>query len=152
MTATTIEKPKKVGDAFAVPEQTRGRNVSGRNWKKVATKRTSSLVKAAFNNQTKSYEQRRADKLRRKEVLELQKQLQEERVQAIRDKKERRLENERRRAENEYEHAKKLAQQLNTSKLKSTMKTMSKKQLRQIKKTRVNNKTGAVEFVPAYSK
>ena len=85
-------------------------------------------------------------------VLELQKQLTEERVQAIRDKKERRLENERRRTENEYEHAKKLSQSLNNTKLKSTLKAMSKKQLRQIKKTRVNTKTGAVEFVPAYSK
>ena len=82
----------------------------------------------------------------------MQKQLMEERVQALRDKKERRLENEKRRAENEYENAKKSAQTLNNSKLKSTMKSLSKKQLRQIKKTRVNNKTGAVEFVPVYSK
>ena len=152
MTAVSSEKPHKLGDAFASAEQTRGRNVSGRNWKTVATKRTSSLRKTAFNNQTKSYEQRRAEKLRRKEVLELQKQLQEERVQGLRDKKERRLENERRRAENEYENAKKSAQHLNNTKLKSTMKALSKKQLRQIKKTRVNNKTGAIEFVPAYSK
>ena len=152
MTAVASEKPKKLGDAVAVAEPTRGRNVSGRNWKPVATKRTSSLRKTAFNGQIKSYEQRKAEKLRKKEMLELQKQLQEERVQGLRDKTERRLENERRRAENEYENAKKSAQHLNTSKLKSTMKAMSKKQLRQIKKTRVNNKTGVVEFVPAYSK
>jgi Cgr1 family len=130
----------------------RGRNVSGRSWKKVATKRSSSLVKTAANNLTKSWEQRRAEKLQRKEVLELQKQLTDERVKAIRDKKERRLENEKRRAENEFENAKKLAHNLNTSKLRTTLKSMSKKQLRQIKKTRVNNKTGAVEYVPAYSK
>ncbi|CAB9499847.1 expressed unknown protein [Seminavis robusta] len=129
-----------------------GRNASGRSWKKVATKRSSSLTKTKVNNQTKTWEQRRAEKLHRKEVLELQKQLTEERVKAIRDKKERRLENEKRRTENEYEHAKKLSQSLNNSKLKSTLKTMSKKQLRQIKKTRVNTKTGAVEFIPAYSK
>ena len=152
MTAVASDKPNKIGDAFAVAEVTRGRNVSGRNWKTVATKRTSSLRKTTFNNQTKSYEQRKAEKLRRKETMEMQKQLQEERVQGLRDKKERRLENERRRAENEYESAKKSAQHLNTTKLKSTMKAMSKKQLRQIKKTRINNKTGVIEYVPAYSK
>lgn len=151
MTAVDV-KPRKTDDAPAKADTSRGQNVSGRNWKKVTTKRTSSLRKTAYNNQTKSWEERKAEKLRRKEILELQKQLKEERVQGLRDKTERRLENERRRTENEYENAKKSAQHLNTSKLKSTMKVMSKKQLRQIKKTRVNNKTGAVEFVPAYSK
>jgi Cgr1 family len=143
MTLTTETKPKVI---------VRGRNVSGRSWKKVATQRSSSLILTAANNLTKSWEQRQAEKLHRKEVLELQKQLTDERVQAIREKKERRLENEKRRAENEFENAKKLAHNLNTSKLRTTLKSMSKKQLRQIKKTRVNNKTGAVEFVPAYSK
>jgi rRNA-processing protein CGR1 len=134
------------------PEVIRGRNVSGRSWKAVQTKRTSALVKTAFKNQSKTWEQRQAEKQLRKETLELEKQLREERVQGLREKNERRLENERRRAENEYESAKKSAQTLNTSKLKSTLKAMSKKQLRQIKKTRMNTKTGAVEFVPAYSK
>jgi len=133
-------------------DTTRGQNVSGRTWKKVATKRTSSLRLTKHNNLTKSWEERQALKKERKETLELQKQLTEERVQVKRDKKARRLENEKRRAENEYEHAKKSAQNLNAGKLRSTLKTLSKKQLRQIKKTRVNNKTGAIEFVPAYSK
>ena len=152
MTASATA-PTKLGEiviATAKPEVTRGQCVSGRNWKKVATKRTSSLRTTKANNRTKSWEERKAEKLQRKEILELQKQLVDERVQGLRDKKERRLENEKRRAENEYENAKKSAQTLNVSKLKSTMKSMSKKQLRQIKKTRVNNKTGAVEFVPVY--
>ena len=34
----------------------------------------------------------------------------------------------------------------------SKMKAMSKKQLRMIKKTRMNNKTGVVELVDAYAK
>jgi len=138
--------------ATAKPEITRGQCVSGRSWKPVATKRTSSLRKTKINNNTRSYEEQKAEKLRRKETLELQKQLTEDRVKQIRDKKERQLENERRRAENEYEMAKKTAQTLNHSKLRSTMKAMSKKQVRQVKKTRVNNKTGATEFVPFYSK
>lgn len=149
-TATPNTKLGEIVIATAKPEATRGNCVSGRNWKMVATKRTSSLITTKANNRTKSWEERKADKLKRKEILELQKQLVDERVQGLRDKKERRLENEKRRAENEYENAKKSAQTLNASKLKSTMKSMSKKQLRQIKKTRVNNKTGAVEFVPVY--
>ena len=153
MTATTATATNKFGvveTASTKPEVTRGRCVSGRNWKQVATKRTSSLRTTRANNNTKSWEERKAEKLRRKETLDLQKQLEEERVQGLRDKKARRLENEKRRAENEYENAKKSAQTLNANKLKSTIKAMSKKQLRQIKKTRVNNKTGAVEFVPLY--
>lgn len=148
----TACKPIKTTNATAKPGEKRGQCVSGRSWKLVATKRTSSLRKTLVNNQVKSWEERKAEKLKRKEILELQKQLMDERVKGLRDKKERRLENEKRRMENEYENAKKTAQTLNTSKLKSTMKSMSKKQLRQIKKTRVNNKTGVVEYVPAYSK
>lgn len=140
------------GETFVKPDITKGRNVSGRSWKPVVAKRTSTLVKHKKNNLSRSFEERQAERLRRKETLELQKQLTEERVQSLRDKKERRLENERRRAENEFNTAKKSAQTLNAAKLKSTMKAMSKKQLRQIKKTRVNSKTGAVEYVPAYSK
>lgn len=75
-----------------------------------------------------------------------------ERREAAREKKERRLENERRRMENEYNNAKKSAQQLNLKKVGQTMKAMNKKQLRMIKKSRMNSKTGVVEFVGAYSK
>lgn len=130
----------------------KGRNVSGRSWKKTSQKRASSLIKTATNNQTKSFEERQALKRKRQETIELQKQLKEERIQQLRDKRERRIENEKRRAENEYESAKKSAQSLNLNKVHSKLKTMSKKQLRQIKKTRVNPKTGATEFVPAYAK
>jgi uncharacterized protein with gpF-like domain len=84
--------------------------------------------------------------------LELQTELREERRQAKIQKKERRLENERRRAENEYKQAQKSSKVLNTGKLRSTLKAMSKKQLRQIKKTRMNTKTGVIEYVPAYAK
>ena len=75
-----------------------------------------------------------------------------ERKQAIAEKKERRLENERRRMENEYNNAKKSAQRLNLSRVGQTMKAMNKKQLRMIKKSRMNSKTGVVEFVGAYAK
>lgn len=152
MNEVKTERSESKGETFVKPDITKGRNVSGRSWKPVVAKRTSTLVKHKKNNLTRSFKERQAEGLRKKETLELQKHLTEERVQGLRDKKERRLENERRRAENEYNTAKKSAQTLNAAKLKSTMKAMSKKQLRQIRKTRVNSKTGAVEFVPAYSK
>lgn len=132
--------------------QSKGRNVSGRSWKVRPQKRASTLIKTATNNRTKTFEQRLQEKLARKEALELQTELREERRQSKVQKKERRLENEKRRAENEFKQAQKTARSLNHGKLPSTLKAMSKKQLRQIKKTRLNPKTGVVEYVPAYSK
>mmetsp|Transcript_24939 Transcript_24939/g.40817 ORF Transcript_24939/g.40817 Transcript_24939/m.40817 type:complete len:172 (+) Transcript_24939:172-687(+) len=130
----------------------KGRNVSGRSWKVRPQKRASSLVKTKVNNRTKTWDERRQEKLARQEALELQSELREERRQAKILKKERRLENERRRAENEFKNAQKSAMELNAGRLKSTLKAMSKKQLRQIKKTRMNSKTGTLEYVPAYAK
>jgi hypothetical protein len=130
----------------------KGRNVSGRAWKKRNQKRASSLIKTSFNGQTKTWEQRQQDKMARKEMLEMQQELREERRQSKITKKERRLENEKRRAENEFKQAQRFTKTLNINKLPSTMKAMSKKQLRQIKKTRLNTKTGVVEYVPAFSK
>ena len=130
----------------------KGKNVSGRSWKVRPQKRASSIVKTKVNNASKTWEQRQQEKLARKEALELQNELREERRQAKIQKKERRLENERRRAENEYKQAQKNVKVLNTGKLRSTLKAMSKKQLRQIKKTRMNTKTGVIEYVPAYAK
>ena len=148
------EKQILKGDIIKILDgpSTKGRNVSGRAWKVRAQKRASSLVKTKVNNGSKTWEQRRQEKLARKEALELQSELREERRQAKIQKKERRLENERRRAENEFNNAQKSAKTLNTGKLKSTLKAMSKKQLRKIKKTRMNSKTGVLEYVSAYAK
>lgn len=142
------------GDIIKMLEEpsTKGRNVSGRSWKVRPQKRASTLVKTKVNNGTKTWDQRQQEKLARKESLELQSELREERKQSKILKKERRLENEKRRAENEFKQAQMSAKELNTGKLKSTLKTLSKKQLRQIKKTRMNTKTGVVEYVSAYAK
>jgi ADP-ribosylglycohydrolase len=130
----------------------KGRNVSGRPWKTAAQRPAVSLIKTEVNNQKKSWEKKLAEKIARKNILELQKQMEAERKEKIQQKKERRLENERRRAENEYKTIQRSAQTLNTSKVGITLKALSKKQLRQIKKTRVNPKTGVVEYVSAYAK
>lgn len=137
----------------ATPNRTpKGRNVSGRSWKARPQKRASSLVRTRFNNQVKPWEERQSLKRARKETLELQKEMENERRKEALEKKERKLENEKRRAENELKNLQKSVQTLNTHKVGTTLKAMSKKQLRQIKKTRLNVKTGVVEYVPAYAK
>jgi len=146
----TIMEGDIVKMSLEVP--TKGRNVSGRSWKVRPQKRASTLIKTKTNNQTKSFQERLREKNTRKEILEVQAELREERRQGKVLKKERRLENVKRRAENELKQAQKSAKQLNLGKLPSKLKAMSKKQLRQIKKTRLNPKTGVVEYVPAYSK
>mmetsp|Transcript_56868 Transcript_56868/g.115782 ORF Transcript_56868/g.115782 Transcript_56868/m.115782 type:complete len:179 (-) Transcript_56868:275-811(-) len=148
------DKQLMKGDIIKMLEEpsTKGRNVSGRSWKVRPQKRASTLVKTKVNNQRKTWDQRQQEKLARKEALELQSELREERRQSKILKKERRLENEKRRAENEFKNAQRSAKDLNTGKLKSTLKAMSKKQLRQIKKTRMNSKTGVLEYVSAYAK
>jgi rRNA-processing protein CGR1 len=130
----------------------RGRNVSGRSWKVRPQKRASTLTKTSTNGRATSWHEKRQAHLLQKETQEMQTELREERRLAKVQKRERRLEQERRRMENEFRAASQSAQTLNYSKVHTTLKTMSKKQLRQIKKTRMNPKTGVVEYVPAYSK
>lgn len=130
----------------------KGQNVSGRNWKMTPQKRASSLVKTKTNNLMSTWEQKQAERLQRQEALTLQKEMKEAKRQEAIAKKERRLENEKRRAENEYKVIQKSAQTLNLNKVGTTLKAMSKKQLRLVKKTRMNQKTGVVEYVPAYAK
>lgn len=137
-----------------VHKEPKGRNVSGRPWKVRTQKRASSLMKTKANNQVKSWEERQAEKRKRQEAKELQKEMLDEKRQKIEAKKERKLEQEKRRAENELKalEASKGIQKLNAKKVGVTLKALSKKQLRQIKKSRVNTRTGVVEYVPAYAK
>lgn len=130
----------------------KGRNVSGRSWKLRPQKRASSLVtKTIQNNRSKPWEIKMKEREARRLISEKEKNMQEEKKQALVQKKERKLENERRRQENEYKVASKSAQTLGKN-ADMKLKSMNKKQLRQIKKTRLNVKTGVVEYVGAYSK
>jgi len=136
-----------------VDNKPKGRNVSGRTWKVRAQPRASSLVTSiSLNRVSKGWEKKQAEKAQLKAVQELEKELKDATKKAIIEKKERRLEQEKRRAENEFKNAQNLAQTLNHKNMHLKLKAMNKKQLRQIKKTRMNVKTGAVEFVPAYAK
>ena len=148
-TSTVFAVPSALVPSGAPPK---GRNASGRPWKTQPQKRASSLIKTSVNNQTSTWDKKLEFRRVRQEAAELQKQLQEEkRIEAL-AKKERRLENEKRRAENEFKAMQHSVQSLNHKKVGVTLKALSKKQLRQIKKTRMNQKTGVVEYVPAYSK
>lgn len=130
----------------------KGRNVSGRSWKTRTQRRASSLVtQTKANNRSSSWEKKTAERKARTAVMEREKEMKEDRRQAVIAKKERRLEQEKKRAENEFNNAQKASQKLGKN-ADLKMKAMSKKQLRQIKKTRMNVKTGAVEYVSAYAK
>jgi hypothetical protein len=126
-----------------------GRTVSGRSWKNRSQKRASSVV---VKSSKTSWDERQAEKRDRQAIKSLQTQLMEESRQAAVLKKERRLENEQRRAENQFKSLQNSVQTLNHDKIGKTLKAMSKKQLRQVKKTRLNTKTGVVEYVSAYAK
>ena len=130
----------------------KGRNTSGRNWKQAPKKRFSSLMFTKKTNLSKSWEQHMADKEKKRIAKEKEKEIKDESKRLAIEKKERRLENERRRAENEFKMASRQSQSLNLNTVGQKMKAMNKKQLRMIKKTRMNTKTGVVEYVPAYSK
>lgn len=155
MSTSDLQKQLLDGNILAQIKETSkrtGRNVSGRSWKMRPQKRASTLVKTKCNNLASDWEKKNAIKQAKSEAKELQEELKQEKLKAIQLKKERRLENEKRRAENEFKLMQKSVQTLNPNKVGVTMKAMSKKQLRNIKKTRLNTKTGVVEYVSAYAK
>jgi len=134
------------------PEVPQGRNVSGRSWKLRPQKRASSLItKTAQNARSSTWAKKMKDREHRRAILEREKEMSAEKRQVNIQKKERRLENEKRRMENEFKVANNSAQRLGKNQ-DIKLKAMNKKQLRQIKKTRMNSKTGAIEFVSAYAK
>jgi len=157
MTGCTI--PVKTPNSFIPgdilkdkPKIPKGRNASGRNWKLRPQTRSSSLVtKTSQNARSTSWEKKMKEREQRRAILEREKEMQEERKRTNIEKKERRLENERRRMENEFRVASRSAQRLGKN-ADVKLKAMNKKQLRQIKKTRMNTKTGTIEYVSAYAK
>jgi hypothetical protein len=137
------------GDKPKVPK---GRSVSGRSWKFRPQKRASSLItKTVQNGRSTTWEKKMKEKELRRALMEREREMKEVKRQGILAKNERRLENEKRRMENEFKVASKSAQTLGKN-ADVKLKALNKKQLRQIKKTRMNTKTGAIEFVSAYKK
>ncbi|RMX69472.1 hypothetical protein DD238_001350 [Peronospora effusa] len=129
--------------AAALP---RGRPVSGRVWKKVQKSRFSAQGVKSAKVLNSTWEEKMLKRSKLKELKELQTEIKARR-QAERDaKRQAREEKEKRRKENELKSA--AVQVISRT---HRLKTMSKKQLRNIKKTIVN-KQGVVEYVPVYSK
>jgi len=134
------------------PKVPQGRNASGRNWKlRPQTRASSLLTKTPQNAKSTTWEKKMKEKELRRAILEKEKEMKEEKKQGILEKKERRLQNEKRRMENEFKVASSSAQRLGKNS-DFKLKAMNKKQLRQIKKTRMNTKTGTIEYVSAYAK
>jgi hypothetical protein len=130
---------------------TQGRNVSGRKWKLVPEKRSSAMVtKIAANNRSTTWEKKMLQRAKAKAVKELEMEMKDAKASEKRDKIVRKEEQEKRRQENEYKAMQ--LQTMNTAHLGNKMKAMSKKQLRMVKKTRMNSKTGVVELVGAFEK
>ena len=149
LTPNQVFRGDLIADQPSIPK---GRNESGRSWKLRPQKRASSLITMAPQNAAStSWDKKMEERKTRKAVLEREKELKDERKKAIQEKKERRLENERRRMENEFKVASRNAQVL-TKNVDYKMKAMNKKQLRQIKKTRMNSRTGVLEYVSAFAK
>ena len=128
-----------------------GNNVSGRPWKNRPQKRTSTMItKTKLNNKASSWDAKATEQRRKKEIREREAGLKAEKKEEYRVKRERDEQREKRRMENELKSSK--VQAMNVDKIGGKMRTMSKKELRMVKKSRVNIKTGVVEYVDAYAK
>ena len=117
---------------------------SGRVWKVEQSARTSStLKKGILSHLSKSVEARNKEKERVANMKALEKALTEEKIAKKINDREVREAKQKQRMENEFKTS--TYQTLNTQKIK----TMSKKQLRMVKKTQMN-KNGQVELVNMY--
>lgn len=123
----------------------RGMPKSGRNWKVVETARHSNQARqGVMANQSKSYSQHTAARDKKRQIKALEQEMKDARIEKIAEKKQKKEDQEKRRLANQYKSSS--TQNINPEKLKS----MSKKQLRLVKKTRMNNRTGQLELVNAY--
>ena len=152
---TTFERPVLVVDGTEkdVDKIHRGRNASGRNWKNQSNSRSSTRASRTMisnnNNSKRTWEEKAAEQQRKKEIKERENEMRQAKIDAKKEKRRLREEQEKRRAENELKNMK---VQTLTKNVDGKLKAMSKKQLRQIKKSRMNTKTGVIEYVDAYAK
>lgn len=117
------------------------RPVSGRSWKSVEKKRSSALKKKA----ALTWEARLLERDERKKIKEAEAELLESRKLRLAEAKAKREEKKARRQGNEFKNS--VYQVIKNDK---TLKSMSKKQTRMIKRTRMS-KEGQIELVDAYA-
>ncbi|KAJ1416362.1 hypothetical protein B484DRAFT_454306 [Ochromonadaceae sp. CCMP2298] len=114
---------------------------SGRSWKVTQSSRSSAQSKkGVLTHLATTFEERATTRNKERNAKELEREMIEDKKRKKLDERDRRDEQLKRRQENEYKNS--VYQQLNPEKLKS----MSKKQLRSVRKTAVN-KFGKVELV-----
>ena len=123
----------------------RGPNKSGRSWKSVRKEKASMTVlkplKATLGS---SWKKKIEEKLQRKQTRELQEELIQKKKQKIEEEKRKSAERAKRKAENELKNAK-----IQVMSHPEKIKKLSKKQLRQVYKTRMGD-DGVVRLVGAY--
>ncbi|KAJ1461812.1 hypothetical protein M885DRAFT_476606 [Pelagophyceae sp. CCMP2097] len=133
-----VDEPRKVGNC-----------VSGRLWKLTQTARSSSIgrtgAKLCAGVKDKPWAEKQAEKLARKLMKEREAELISEKKDRKVKARERKTEKKARIQRNENKSA---SYQVITN--GQTLKTLSKKQLRNVKRTRVS-KEGEIELVPAYA-
>ncbi|CAN0472588.1 unnamed protein product [Ectocarpus sp. 12 AP-2014] len=121
----------------------KGRCVSGRDWKaRNQSQRASMQRTTATETLSSSWAKKLEIKAKRQAIMAMEKEMRDAKLQEIEDKKQEKLEREKRRQQNEMKNT-----TYQTISKTHKMKTMSKKQLRQIKKRQINSRTGEVEFV-----
>ena len=124
------------------PVDVRGRNVSGRPWKQPPKSRSSSLK---MTQPRKSWDAKKKDREARQRAREKEAELVEARKERIAEQKRKTEEKRSRKRRNEFRNA-----QYQVITNDKTVKSLSKKKLRQIKRTRVAA-DGEVELVDAYA-
>mmetsp|Transcript_23809 Transcript_23809/g.40537 ORF Transcript_23809/g.40537 Transcript_23809/m.40537 type:complete len:142 (+) Transcript_23809:31-456(+) len=138
-----IEKTSNHPANGAIPA---GRAKSGRLWKAKQTERSSAQKRrGVLSHMAKSFEEKQRIREEKKAVQELENEMKEVKRQQKIEERLRREDKEKRKIANELKSS--AYQNINPAK----MKGMSKKQLRNIKKTSVN-KFGQVELVDVYNK
>ena len=149
LTYAAVAKPVAVEAPPAEPApaptpvvDVRGRNVSGRPWKQPPKSRSSSLK---MTQPRKSWDAKKRDREARQRAREKEAELVEARKERIAEQKRKTEEKRSRKRRNEFRNA-----QYQVITNDKTVKSLSKKKLRQIKRTRVAA-DGEVELVDAYA-
>jgi len=93
----------------------------------------------------KTFEEKKLAKEKLDRMKAFEREMKEDKKRKAEEEKERRMEREKRRQQNEYKNS--VYQVINPEKLKG----MSKKQLRQVRKTSVNSATGQVELIDPFT-
>ena len=137
-----VDAPEKT-TAAAAPSKL---PASGRWWKPKQSERFSmGKIKAQKKTLSTSWKRKMEQKKLKKQMKEYERSLIEAKRERREEQKQERLDRQKRRAENEMKSA-----TVQVIRDPNKLKKMSKKQLRNIKKTQVG-KDGTVNYVPAYS-